>query len=62
MPKEVYDKLASASLQAMKAPEFVAFAKANGYIGDARGSDETKAELVNYTALFTELLKEMEKK
>jgi tripartite-type tricarboxylate transporter receptor subunit TctC len=62
MPKEIYDKLVNASLLAVKTPEFKAFAKANGYIGDAKGPEETKAELVNYTSVFAQLIKEMEKK
>lgn len=62
MPKEVQDKLVNASLQAVKTPEFIAFAKSNGYVVDAKGPDALKAELVNYTATFAELIKENEKK
>jgi tripartite-type tricarboxylate transporter receptor subunit TctC len=60
--KAVLDKLENASLQAVKTPEFLAFAKSNGYITDAKGPDALKAELVAYTAAFAELIKDNEKK
>jgi len=55
LPQDVYDKLVKASLEAVQKPEFVKFAKTNGYIPEAMGPDDLKAELVNYTKLFTEL-------
>jgi tripartite-type tricarboxylate transporter receptor subunit TctC len=62
MPKEVQDKLVNASVQAVRTTEFVDFAQKNGYIVDAKGPDALKAELVNYTAIYAELLKWIEKK
>jgi len=62
MPKDVLDKLVNASLQAANMPEFIDFCKTNGYIHDAKGPDEMKAELVSYTATFAELIKEIEGK
>jgi tripartite-type tricarboxylate transporter receptor subunit TctC len=62
MPKEILDKMVNASLQAAQTPEFIAFAETNGYFIDVKGPDALKEELMNFSADYTELVKEIEKK
>ena len=62
MPKDVQDKLVAPSLQVAKSPEFAAFAKTGGLVVDAKGPEETRAELKGYTKTFTDLMKFIEQK
>jgi tripartite-type tricarboxylate transporter receptor subunit TctC len=57
MPKDVKEKLFAASQQAVRADEFIKFAKANGYILDPKGPDAVKAELIQYSKTFSDLIK-----
>jgi tripartite-type tricarboxylate transporter receptor subunit TctC len=57
MPKDVQDKLVKASLQVVRSDEFLKFAKAKDYEVDPKGPEAMKAELVEYTKLFTDLVK-----
>jgi tripartite-type tricarboxylate transporter receptor subunit TctC len=62
MPKEVKDKLVAASQQAVGSEEFIKFAKTEGYMVDPKGADAAKAELVQYSKTFSELIKFIEHK
>lgn len=45
IPKPVLDKMIAASQKAVQAPEFLAFAKSNGYVPDAKGPEALGTEL-----------------
>jgi tripartite-type tricarboxylate transporter receptor subunit TctC len=45
IPKDVLDKMVSASQKAVQSPEFISFAKTNGYIPDPKGPEALSAEL-----------------
>jgi tripartite-type tricarboxylate transporter receptor subunit TctC len=62
LPKDVHDKLVNASLQVARSDEFLKFAKANGYVVDAKGPEKLKLELAEYTQTFTELNKFLDQK
>jgi tripartite-type tricarboxylate transporter receptor subunit TctC len=62
MPKDVQDKLAKASLQVVRSDEFLKFVKAKDYELDVKGPEAVKAELVEYSKLFSELVKHMDQK
>lgn len=57
MPKEVLDKLAAASLQAVRSEEFLKFGQKTGYVLDAKGPEGVKAELIEYSKMFADLVK-----
>lgn len=59
IPKDVQDKLVSASLRAMRSEEFLKFAKANGYSVDAepKTPEAVKEELVQQSKIFSDLIK-----
>lgn len=56
LPPEVKDKLAKASQEVVKSPEFLEFLKKQGFILDPKGPDEVAAELVEYNKAFAEIL------
>lgn len=62
LPADVKAKLVAASLEAVKSDEFRSFAKTTGMIVDPKGPDETRQELVDYTATFKDLKAFMERK
>ena len=62
MPKDVQDKLVAASLQVVRSEEFLKFAKENGYSVDAKGPEALKAEIVQYSKIFSDLIKFLEQK
>ena len=59
LPKDILDKLLSASKQVVETEEFINFTKANGYVADAIGGDDMKAELVQQSKVFADLIKFM---
>ncbi|MEI7568611.1 MAG: tripartite tricarboxylate transporter substrate binding protein [Alcaligenaceae bacterium] len=61
LPKEVLDKLVSASAQVINSPEYATFAK-EGYALDLKSPEELAAEIVRDTQTFTELLKMLDQK
>ncbi|GGG41761.1 exported protein [Caldovatus sediminis] len=56
LPAEVQEKLTRTSREAVATPEFIAFARNNGYTLDPKVGDAMKAELVEYHDTFRELL------
>jgi tripartite-type tricarboxylate transporter receptor subunit TctC len=62
MPKEVLDKLVTASLQAVRSEEYLAFLKTNGYVSDPIGPEELREEIIRYTRSLTDLVKFMTQK
>jgi len=62
MPKDVQDKLVAASLQVVRSEEFLKFAKENGYSVDAKGPEALKAEIVQYSKIFSDLIKFLDQK
>jgi tripartite-type tricarboxylate transporter receptor subunit TctC len=62
LPKDVQDKVVAASLKAVRSEEFLKFAKANGYASDAKGPEAVRAELVQQSKIFSDLIKFMEQK
>ncbi len=62
MPMDVQNKLVAASLQAVGSEEFLKFAKANGCIIETKGPDAAKAEIVQYSKTFSDLIKFIEQK
>jgi tripartite-type tricarboxylate transporter receptor subunit TctC len=61
LPKEVLDKLVSASTQIINSPEYAAFAK-EGYALEPKTPAELSAEIIRDTETFTELLKLLDQK
>jgi|APCry1669189241_1035207.scaffolds.fasta_scaffold15861_2 hypothetical protein len=61
LPKEVFDKLVSASAQVINSPEFATFAK-EGYALEPKSPEALGAEIVRDTQTFTELLKLLDQK
>jgi tripartite-type tricarboxylate transporter receptor subunit TctC len=57
LPKDVLDKLVSASQKVVRSEEYIKFAKSNGYVVDPKGPEEVRAELVQYGKTFAELIK-----
>jgi tripartite-type tricarboxylate transporter receptor subunit TctC len=58
MPKDVLDKLVTASLQVVRSEEWIKFAKAQGSSGfDVNGPEVLKAELDQYSKLYAEINK-----
>ena len=58
LPKNVQDKLVAASLRVVRGEEFHKFAKANGYVADAKkGPEAVKEELVQQIKVFSDLIK-----
>lgn len=62
MPKEVHDKLVAASLAAVNSADFIAFAKSNGYLVDARGAEAFREELNGYSRQFADLIRFLDQK
>lgn len=62
MPKPVYDKLVAASMEAIKSPEFRAFATKNGYVVDAGGPEDFRKEIDGYSQTFADLIKFLDQK
>jgi tripartite-type tricarboxylate transporter receptor subunit TctC len=62
LPRDVLGKLVKASLEAVRSEEFLKFLKANGLVPDAKGPEETRAELVQYGKIFADLVKFIGKK
>lgn len=56
IPKEAFNKLLAASLKAVETPEFINFAKINGYIRDPKGPDALRAELKDLGQEFSGLI------
>jgi tripartite-type tricarboxylate transporter receptor subunit TctC len=61
LPKEVLDKLVSASRQIINSPEYAKFAT-EGYALDPQSPAELNAEIIRDTETFTELLKLLDQK
>jgi tripartite-type tricarboxylate transporter receptor subunit TctC len=61
LPKEVLDKLVSASRQIINSPEYAKFAT-EGYALDPKSPAELNAEIIRDTETFTELLKLLDQK
>jgi len=61
LPKEVLDKLVSASQQIINSPEYAKFAT-EGYALDPKSPAELSAEIIRDTETFTELLKLLDQK
>jgi tripartite-type tricarboxylate transporter receptor subunit TctC len=61
LPKEVLDKLVSASQQIINSPEYAKFAT-EGYALDPKNPAELSAEIIRDTETFTELLKLLDQK
>jgi tripartite-type tricarboxylate transporter receptor subunit TctC len=61
LPKEVLDKLVSASQQIINSPEYAKFAT-EGYALDPKSPPELSAEIIRDTETFTELLKLLDQK
>jgi len=61
LPKEVFDKLVSASAQVINSPEYATFAK-EGYALEPKSPEALGAEIVRDTQTFTELLKLLDQK
>ena len=61
LPKEVLDKLVSASQQIINSPEYAKFAT-EGYALDPRSPAELSAEIIRDTETFIELLKLLDQK
>jgi tripartite-type tricarboxylate transporter receptor subunit TctC len=55
MPKDVVDRLVTASLRVARSEEFLKFTQANGLVCDAKGPEAAKGELVQYIKDFTAL-------
>jgi tripartite-type tricarboxylate transporter receptor subunit TctC len=62
LPKDVRDKLVSASQKVVRSEEYRKFAKANGYLVDPKGPEELKAEINEYNKTFADLMKFIEQK
>jgi tripartite-type tricarboxylate transporter receptor subunit TctC len=58
LPKNVMDKLVSASLKAVQSEGFLKFARDNGYVPEASGPDALKAELIQQSKIFADLAAE----
>ncbi len=56
------DKLAAAALQSVRSEEFTKVAKASGYALDAKGSEALKAELMEYSKGFSDVIKFLDQK
>ncbi|MCX7315149.1 MAG: tripartite tricarboxylate transporter substrate binding protein [Alphaproteobacteria bacterium] len=57
MPPAVLTKLSNAALQVAQSEEFRAFAKANVYVAEPKGPSEMKADIDQFSQIYTELLK-----
>jgi tripartite-type tricarboxylate transporter receptor subunit TctC len=64
LPKDVQDKLVAASLRVVRGEEFMKFAKTNGYVIDAetKGPAAAKAELLQQSKVFSDLIKIIDQK
>lgn len=62
MPRPVHDKLVAAALEATRSPEFLAFAKKNGYVVEGGGPEEFRKELDGYGQTFSDLIKFLDQK
>ena len=62
MPKDVLDKLVTASLKVANSKEFAEFANKSGLILDVRGPKEMDQEMIDYKKTFSELIEFMNKK
>ncbi|MBZ9894371.1 MULTISPECIES: tripartite tricarboxylate transporter substrate binding protein [unclassified Mesorhizobium] len=56
LPDDVKNKLAEASKQVVMSDAFLDFLKKQGFLRDAKGPDEVKAELVQYGKDFSDLI------
>jgi tripartite-type tricarboxylate transporter receptor subunit TctC len=62
MPKDVLDKLLTASLKVANSKEFAAFASKMGLILDVRDSKGMDQEMIDYNKTFSDLIEFMNKK
>ncbi|GGE38192.1 hypothetical protein GCM10007276_14490 [Agaricicola taiwanensis] len=62
LPKDVLDKLAAASKEAIETPEMKEFAAKSGFVLDPKGPDDARAELKDLSVEMTGLLKWMDEK
>jgi tripartite-type tricarboxylate transporter receptor subunit TctC len=62
MPKPVHDRLVAAAVEATRSPEFLAFARKNGYVVEGEGPEEFRKELDGYSQTFSDLIKFLDQK
>lgn len=62
MPREILSRLSSAALQVVRSDEFADFARANVYVADPMGPDETKRDIDRFTGIYADLLKFIEQR
>ena len=62
MARDVQDKLVAASLQSVRSEEFMKVTKASGYVLDAKGPEALKAELMEYSKGFSDVIKFLDQK
>jgi len=62
LPKDVQDKLVSASLQVVRSEEFRKFARVSGYVHDVKGPEEVKTELFPQIKMFSDLIEFLKQK
>ena len=62
LPKDIQDKLVSASIEAVNSPDFIAFAKDKGYVVDGKNPEQMRAELGEYSQKFKDLLQFLNQK
>ena len=60
--RAIRDKLVASSLEVARSPEFQDFSKSNDFTIDAKGPEETKAEITALGASFAALVKELDLK
>lgn len=62
MPKDVLDRLVTASLKVAKSKEFAEFSNKMGLVLDVRGPKEMDQEMIDYKKTFSDLIQFMNKK
>ena len=62
LPKDVLDKLVSASLRVVRSQDYAKFCKPHGYEVDPKGPEELTAELNLYLRQFADLIKFLDQK
>ena len=62
MPQPVFDKLSGAALKVVQSEEFDTFAKTNVYVADPMGPEDAKKDIQEFSAIYADLLKFIEKK
>ncbi len=62
MPPNVLNKVSSAALQVVKSEEFLKFTKTHVYVADPKDSQEAKADILQFSKTYVDLLKFIEQR